>query len=144
MFEAKVYRIAVSTLGAILQEEHIAIDTIQKWNAERAEEAGKLLLSVPEDASVAPDLYVVIVDSYVDATKVDKIIATGKPIVFFFSKYHDPKNSIQAEIDATVTYRTSVQGDYLCLDYSTTNEFEQALWYMFEKQEDEIIKQPNK
>lgn len=126
MFEAKVYRIAVSTLGAILQEEHLAKETIQKWNAECAEKTGKLFLSVPEGAPVTPDLYLVIIDSYVDATKVQEIIAKGKPIAFFFNKYHDPRNSIQAEVDKVETFKDTVKDKYCCVDYNAPQEFVSA------------------
>ena len=126
MFEAKVYRVAVSTLGAILQEEHIAKETIQKWNAECAEEAGKLFLLVPEDASVAPDLYVVVIDSYVDTAKVEKLIATGKPIAFFFNQYHDPNNSMQAEIDKVEAFKEKVKDKYGCVEYNAAGEFGKA------------------
>lgn len=127
MFEAKVYRIAVSTLGAILQEEHIAKESIQKWNVERAEKAGKIFLSVPEDAPVTPDLYVVIIDSYVDATKVDETIAKGKPIAFFFSQYHDPKNSMQVEIDKVDAFKETVKDKHCCVDYGSNRQFEEKL-----------------
>ena len=100
MFEAKVYRVVVSTLGAIIEEDHIAKETIQAWNNDRAEKAGKLFLAILEGAEATPDLYVVIIDSYVDVAKVEKIVATSCPSIFFFSQYHDPKNSMQAEVDA--------------------------------------------
>lgn len=127
MFEAKVYRVAVSTLGAILEEDHIAKDTIQAWNNERAEKAGKLFLTLPSGESVTPDLYVIIIDSYVDTAKVERIVATGCPIVFFFSQYHDPKNSMQAEVDAVAAFKGQMIGKYRCVDYRTAREFGEAL-----------------
>lgn len=127
MFEAIVYRVVVSTLGAILQEEHLAKEAIQKWNTERAEVAGKLFLSVPEDTTVSPDLYVVVIDSYVDTAKVDKLIATGKLIAFFFSQYHDPNNSMQAEIDKVDAFKETMKDRYRCVDYNGAIEYENAL-----------------
>lgn len=127
MFEAKVYRIVVSTLGAILEEEHIAKETIQKWNIEHAEEAGKLFLSVPENAPVVPDLYLVVIDSYVDSTKVNEIMSKGKPIAFFFNKYHDPKNSMQAEIDNVEVFKEAMKDKYCCVDYSAARGFMSAI-----------------
>ena len=82
---------------------------------------GKLFLFVPEDST--PDLYVVIIDSYIDTTKVDKLIATGKPIAFFFSQFHDPNNSIQAEIDKVEGFKEKVKEKYCCVDYNATQEF---------------------
>ena len=127
MFEAKVYRVVVSTLGAILQEEHLVKDTIQRWNIECAEKEEKVFLTVPEDASVAPDLYVVVIDSYVDTAKVDKLIATGRPIAFFFSQYHDPNNSMQAEIDKVDAFKETVKDKYCCVDYNAAQEFASTL-----------------
>ena len=127
MFEAKVYRVAVSTLGAILEEDHIAKEAIQAWNNDRAEKAGKLFLTLPVGESVMPDLYVVIIDSYVDNAKVEKIVATGCPIVFFFSQYHDPKNSIQVEVDAVEAFKERMKGKYRCVDYNAAREFGQVL-----------------
>lgn len=127
MFEAKVYRVAVSTLGAILEEDHIAKETIQAWNNDRAEKAEKLFLTISEGAATTPDLYVVIIDSYVDTTKVEKIVATGCPIVFFFSQYHDPNNSMQVEVDAVEAFKERMKGKYRCVDYRTAREFGEAL-----------------
>lgn len=123
MFEAKVYRIAVSMLGAILEEEHVAKETIQAWNNERAEKAGKLFLAVPVGESVTPDLYVVVIDSYVDTAKVDKIVASGCPIVFFFSQYHNPENSMKVEIDAVEAFKNQMKGKYCCVDYRSARDF---------------------
>ena len=127
MFEAKVYRVAVSTLGAILEEDHIAKETIQAWNNDRAEKAGKLFLTLTVGESATPDLYVVIIDSYVDTAKVERIVASRSPIVFFFSQYHDPKNSMQAEVDAVATFKEQLKGKYRCVDYRTAREFGEAL-----------------
>lgn len=136
MFEAKVYRVAVSTLGAILEEDHIAKETIQAWNNERAEKSGKLFLTLPVGESVTPDLYVIIIDSYVDAAKVEKIVATGCPIVFFFSQYHNPKNSIQAEVDAVAAFKELLKGKYRCVDYRTAREFGDVLLHSLDCFED--------
>ena len=127
MFEAKVYRVVVSTLGAILEEDHIAKETIQAWNNDRAEKAGKLFLTISEGAATTPDLYVVIIDSYVDTAKVEKIVATRRPIVFFFSQYHNPKNSMQVEVDAVAAFKEQIKGKYRCVDYRTAHEFGEAL-----------------
>jgi|GEM_PF-5242283 len=40
MFKAEVYRIAIHSLGAIIEEEHLAQIIIDKWN----EDNGKLFL----------------------------------------------------------------------------------------------------
>ena len=87
---------------------------------------------VPEDTSVIPDLYVVVIDSYLDLAKVEPIIASQRPMAFLFSQFHDPCNTMQAEIDATVAFRRRLQGNYPCLDYRSLREFEQDLRDIFE------------
>ena len=123
MFKADVYRIAIHSLGAILEEEHLAQMTIVKWNEENAVEKAKLFLQVPSNSNVIPDLNVVIVDSYIDTAKVDKIIATGKPVVLLFCKYHDPKNSMQTELDAIELYRDKVKFKCTCINYQGKADF---------------------
>ena len=128
MFEAKVYHIAVSTLGTILQEEYIAKETIQKWNTECAEKAGKLFLYVPEESRSIPDLYIVIINSYVETAKVEKLIATGRSVMLFFSKYHDPRYSIQAEIDKVDAFKETVKNKCICVDYCISGELKEMLF----------------
>lgn len=127
MFEAKVYRVVLSSLGAILAEEYLAKETIQKWNNERAEETGKLFLILPDGTSTTPDFYVVIIDSFIDPAKVNMIIAMGLPVLLFFSKYHDPKNSMRTELDAIDAYRSIVQKQCKCLDYEGLKSFSKVL-----------------
>lgn len=127
MFNAKVYRVLVTSLGAILEEEHIAHEVITEWNIKRAEETKKVFLTVPNDATDSPDLYCVIVDSYVDEAKVNQMIETGKPVLVLFSKYHDPKNSIQTELEQVAAFRKTIQGKCICLDYEGKTSFIEAL-----------------
>ena len=133
MFEAKVYRIAVTTLGAILQEEHQAREAIQRYNTQRAQASGKVLLPLAPGDAAAPDLWVVVIQSYLDPARVEPILQSQRPVAFLFSQWHDPLSSIQAEVDATVAFRARVQGSYPCVDYRTPREFEEALWEVFER-----------
>ena len=127
MFKADVYRIAIHSLGAILEEEHLAKMTIDKWNEENAEDRGLLFLQVPANSSDAPDLNLVIIDSIIDVTIVEKIIATDIPVVLLFSKYHDPKNSMQMELDEIESYRSKIQENCICIDYEGTKSFSNVL-----------------
>ena len=113
---------------SILQKE-----IIQKWNNERAEKTGKLFLIQQESAATTPDLYIIIIDIYVDTVKVEKIIAKGKPIVFFFSKYHDPCNSMQVEIDKIKEFEKSMIVKYCCIDYNAAHELYKTLVSMLDK-----------
>lgn len=127
MFKAEVCTIAIHSLGAILEEEHLAQMTIDKWNKENAEEQGKLFLQVQANCAIVPDVKVIIIDSYIDASKVDKIITTGKTTVLLFSTYHDPKNSTQTELDAIKAYREKINGTVICHDYDNKADFAKIL-----------------
>lgn len=127
MFKAEVCTIAIHLLGAILEEEHLAQMTIDKWNKENAEDKGKLFLQVQANSAIIPDVHVVIVDSFIDAAKLDKIIATGKATVLLFSTYHDPKNSMQTELDAIKAYREQIPGTCICHDYDNKTDFAKIL-----------------
>ena len=120
MFQAQVYRIAIQSLGAIIEEEHIAQESIAKWNELHGEQDGILFLQSTSDHS---DLNVVIIDSFIDIAKVDRVMSSGRPSILFFSKHHDPKNTIQAELDAIKTYREMIQNTCTCVDYENTIDF---------------------
>ena len=83
-------------------------------------------MAIPEAAATTADFYVVIIDSYVDVAKVEKIVASGCPIVFFFSQYHDPGNTMQVEVDAVEVFKERMKGKYRCVDYRTSREFGEA------------------
>ncbi len=88
-----------------------------------------MFLSVPTDST--PDLYVVVIDSYVKSDKVNKLIVTGKPIAFFFNKYHNPRNSMQAEIDKVDAFKKTVKDKYCCIEYNDVREFRDLLFSVF-------------
>lgn len=134
MFTSQVYKIAITSLGAILEEEHIAHEVINDWNIKRAEETKKVFLTVHNDATETPDLYCVIVDSYVDEAKVNQMIDSGKPVLVLFSKYHDPKNSMQTELEQISAYLEAIKGKCICVDYEGNASFIEAL----KKELDEI------
>ena len=97
--------------------------TIDKWNEENAEKKGKLYLQTPSNSNLTPDLHVIVIDSFIDAAKVDKIIAAGETTILLFSKYHDPKNSMQTELDAIEVYRDKVKLKCTCLNYQGKSDF---------------------
>lgn len=79
------------------------------WNAECAEKAGKVFLPVSGEAPGTPDLNVVIINSYMDIVEIEKPISTSKPVVFFFNKYHDLRNSLQVEIDKDGAFKETAK-----------------------------------
>lgn len=110
-----------------MEEEHVAHEVINEWNVKRGEETKKVFLAVPNDATDTPDLYCVIVDSYVDEAKVNQLIETDKPVVVLFSKYHDPKNSMLTELEQIAAFRETVQVKCSCVDYNGKASFIEAL-----------------
>ena len=65
----------------------------------KGKEKGKVFLPLPSDSTAETDIYVLPIDNYVDITKANKIIATSKPVILLFSKYHDEDNTIPAELE---------------------------------------------
>lgn len=100
MFTAQVYSVCVTSLGAILEEKHLAHEVIARWNGSRAREAGKLLLPLQGGDAPQPDLYVVLIGSYVDAAKAEAILSTGARVVMMFSTWHDPDSTLPTEVAA--------------------------------------------
>ena len=127
MFTAQVYRIAIHSLGAILEEEYLAKLTIDKWNEAHSESCGKIFLQVPGNSTASTDINVVIIDSYIDIAAVDKVIKIGKPVVLLFNKYHDPKNTLQSELEMIESYREVVKDRCICYDFENKSDFSNAL-----------------
>lgn len=65
----------------------------------KGKEKGKVFIHLPSDSTAETDIYVLPIDNYVDITKANKIIATSKPVIQLFSKYHDEDNTIPAELE---------------------------------------------
>lgn len=125
MFTAKVYKICIASAGGALQEVHIAQDTVAKWNCQRGEECGAVFLQVPKDAS--PDVYVFVIDNYVDKAIVESAIETGNMVFLFFSTYHDQNNTMGSVIQAIKGFRGMIKDKCSCLDYDTVMSFEANL-----------------
>lgn len=68
-----------ASAGGALQEVHIAQDTVAKWNCQHEEEYGAVFLQVSKDAS--PDVYVFVIDNYVDKAIVEFAIETGSTVI---------------------------------------------------------------
>ncbi len=98
MYTAKVYTVSIVSPGVTIEEEHIAREILNRWNAESGAEKGKVFLPLPSDSTAEPDIYVLPIDNYVDTAKANKIIATRKPVILLFSEYHDEDNTIPAEL----------------------------------------------
>jgi len=99
MYTAKVYTVSIVSPGVTIEEEHIARETLNRWNAENGKEKGKVFLPLLSDSTAETDIYVLPIDNYVDTSKENTIIATSKPVILLFSKYHDEDNTIPAELE---------------------------------------------
>ena len=106
MYTARVYPVSIVSPGVALEEEHIAREILNRWNAENGKEKGKVFLPLPSDSTAEPDIYVLPIDNYVDTAKANAIIATGKPVILLFSEYHNDENTIPAELKDVEALRT--------------------------------------
>ena len=85
-----------------IEEEHIARETLNRWNATFGKEKDKIYLPLPLDSTAEPDIYVLPIDNYVNTAKANKIIAAGKPTILLFSEYRDEDNTIPARNSRTL------------------------------------------
>lgn len=93
MYTAKVYTVSIVSPGVTIEEEHIARETLDRWNAENGKERGKVFLPLPSDSIEETDIFIFAIDNFVDKTKVEAAIATGAKVILFFRKYHDENNN---------------------------------------------------
>ena len=128
MFTAKVYRIAIPSVGTILKEDRIAREAISRCSAVNGEKTGTILLPIPaECADIVPDIYIFNVDNYVDATKVESAIATGARVVLFFRQVHNPENTIGGELEAVEAFKEKAQEKCMCFEYNGSKDYESVL-----------------
>ncbi len=64
----------------------------------KGKEKGKVFIQLPSDSTAETNIYVLPIDNYIDTSKENTIIATSKPVILLFSKYHDEDNTIPAEL----------------------------------------------
>ncbi len=127
MYTAKVYTVSIVSPGVTIEEEHIARETLNRWNAENGKEKGKVFLPLPSDSTVEPDTYVLPIDNYVDTAKAKTIIATGKPVILLFSESHDEDNTIPAELKDVEVLKNEKAPNCVKASYNGSRDFQQAL-----------------
>lgn len=134
MFKAKVYKVSIPSSGILLEEEHNAHDVITRWNIEEGDKTGVTFLTVPNGyKGITPDLFIFVIDNYVDEQKVETAIATGVKVILFFRNHHDEKNTIVSEIKSIHDYRSRVELRCSCVDYENNSQFERILMSQLEK-----------
>lgn len=127
MYTAKVYTVSIVSPGVTLEEEHIARETLNRWNAENGAEKGKVFLPLPSDTTAEPDIYVMPIDNYVDITKAKAIIATNKPVILLFREFHDEENTIPAELRDVEALRNNKASNCVIATYNGSEDFMKAL-----------------
>lgn len=127
MYTAKVYTVSIVSPGVTIEEEHIARETLNRWNAENGKEKGKVFLPLPSDSTEEPDIYVLPIDNYVDTAKAKTIIATGKPVILLFSEYHDEDNTIPAELKDVEALKNAKAPNCVKASYNGNRYFHQVL-----------------
>ena len=127
MYTATIYTVSIVSPGVTIEEEHIARETLNRWNAENGKEKGKVFLPLPSDSTADPDIYVLPIDNYVDTAKANKIIATGKPIILLFSEYHDEDNTIPAELKDVEALKNAKDPNSVKATYNGNRDFQRIL-----------------
>ena len=127
MYTAKVYTVSIVSPGVTIEEEHIARETLNLWNAENGKEKGKVFLPLPSDSTTEPEIYVMPIDNYVDNTKAKTIIATGKPVILLFSEYHNDENTIPAELKDVEALKNTKVSNCIKATYNGGKDLQRAL-----------------
>lgn len=125
MYTAKVYPVSIVSPGVTIEEEHIARETLNQWNATSGKEKEIIFLPLPSDTTTEPDIYVMPIDNFVEVAKVEAVIATGARVFLFFRKYHDAGNTISTELKAIQDLMRCTKAT--CVDYNSPSDFKQVL-----------------
>ena len=129
MFNAKVYTVSIPSFGVALEEEHIAREVIARRNAEEGEKHGVVYLAIPNNyRGIMPDIYIFVIDNFVDEQKVEAAIQTGAKVLLFFNQYNDEKNTIPSELQRVVEYKEKIKKKCLCIEFSGKVDFEKSLF----------------
>jgi len=127
MYTATIHTVSIVSPGVTIEEEHIAREILNRWNADNGKEKGKVFLPLPSDSTAEPDIYVLPIDNYVDTVKANAIIATGKPVILIFSEYHDEENTIPAELNDVEELKNTREPNCIKATYNGSKEFQQEL-----------------
>ena len=126
MYPSKVYTVSIVSSGVALEEEHIARETLTRWNIENGEKSGVVFQAIPHNyKGITPDIFIFAIDNYVDKAKVEAAIATGAKVLLFFSKHHDENNTLSSELQPIQELKASTTAT--CIDHSGPADFGQTL-----------------
>ena len=127
MYTATIHTVSIVSPGVTIEEEHIAKETLNRWNATFGKEKGKVFLPLPSDSTAEPDIYVMPIDNYVDTAKTNKIIATNKPVILLFSEFHDEENTIPVELKDVEALKDTKASNTITATYKGSKDFQQVL-----------------
>lgn len=127
MYTATIHTVSIVSPGVTIEEEHIAREILNRWNAENGKEKGKVFLPLPSDSTAEPDIYILPIDNYVDTAKAKAIIATNKPAILLFSEYHNEENTIPAELKDVEALKNTKASNTITATYKGSKDFQQAL-----------------
>ena len=125
MYTATIFTVSIVSPGVTIEEEQIARETLNRWNAENGKEKGKAFLPLPSDSTAEPDIFIFAIDNFVDKTKVEAAIATGAKVILFFRNSHDENNTLTSELQAIQEIKASTKA--ICIEYNGSAIFSQAL-----------------
>ena len=127
MYTATIYTVSIVSPGVTIEEEQIARETLNRWNAENGAEKGKVFLPLPSDSTAEPDIYVLPIDNYVDNAKAKAIIATNKPVILLFREFHDEENTIPVELKDVEALKNTKVSNCIKATYNGGKDLQQAL-----------------
>lgn len=133
MYSASIHTVSIVSPGVTIEEEHIARETLNRWNAENGKEKGKVFLPLPLDSTAEPDIYILPIDNYVDTAKAKTIIATGRPVILLFSEYHNDENTIPAELKDVEALKNAKASNTITATYKGSKDFQQAIIAIIEQ-----------
>lgn len=125
MYTATIHTVSIVSPGVTIEEEQIARETLNRWNAENGKEKGKVFLPRPSDSTAEPDIFIFAIDNFVDKTKVEAAIATGAKVILFFRNSHDENNTLTSELQAIQEIKASTKA--ICIEYNGPATFSQSL-----------------
>ena len=133
MYTATIHTVSTVSPGVTIEEEYMARETLNRWNAENRKEKGKDFLPLPSDSTAESDIYVLPIDNYVDTAKAKTIVATGKPVILLFSEYHDEENTIPVELKDVEALKNNKEANCIKATFYGGHDFQQALVDMIEQ-----------
>lgn len=127
MYTATIHTVSIVSPGVTIEEEHIARETINRWNATFGKEKAIVFLPLPSDSTAEPDIYILPIDNYVDVTKAKAIIATNKPVILLFRECHDEENTIPVELKDVEALKNTKASNTITATYKGSKDFQQVL-----------------